>query len=136
MFEVKLYVYVDALDPHKSKKEYTYCLECNGKKLKGSGIAYETWHGAQLEAMVKGLGRLTENCTVTIYSEDKWVLNMINHELQKWSENGFKNYKGDEIANAEKWRKIQQRSRSARLLTCAVEPHDKDYLISQCEVTT
>lgn len=131
MYDVKLWVMADCRTPGETRKKYAYWLECNGRHVEDSGEITATWNGTILEAIVKGLERIRANCSVTICTGNGWILNMIENNLEKWAENDFRNYKGDEIANADKWRKIQQYARSIRLLGKRLEVDDKE-LMKRC----
>lgn len=124
MYKVDIFIRVNQRDPRVTYKEWSYCLEYKGRRLIDSGESHDSWNGANLQAITEALSRLTQSCDVTIHTEDKWLCNMAANNLEKWAENDFKNYKGEQISHAEKWRLFLQKSRTNRILMLPVELED------------
>jgi ribonuclease HI len=135
MYDVKLYIAADSLNPHVSRKKYMYCLECRGTELKGSGETFDSWHGANLEAICAGLKRITNNCTITIYTLDKWLIHAFKDFFPGWRENGFVNYKGDKVEHHEKWQEIHRNESKMRIFMEPVEAWNEGELMGKCEAS-
>ena len=76
-----------------------------------------SWHQAELEMIAMALERFTANAEVTIHSSNKWVLDRIDKDLAKWEENGFRTKKGEEIKNADLWKRIAAKRHMLKITT-------------------
>lgn len=126
MFEVHIYISTDSASTRKSKKNYGYVLECRYRgevrTVEGFGEAESTYHETNLIAINEALGRLNQSCEVHIHSEDRFVLNMIEHNMDRWAANDFKNAKGKPVESEEEWRLFWKRSRG-QLLRIEIGKH-------------
>lgn len=128
MFKVNLYTKVIPGDAKKAKKYLGYVLTCEGRgkedNVEGMEMLEEaTFHEANLKAIVLGLGRLNQSCEVHIYSEDRFVLNMIENHLSKWQQNGFRTARGTNVENEEGWRAYWRLSKG-QLITLHFGEHE------------
>lgn len=116
MKQTHIYIAVDSCSPRTSKKNYGYILECevSGEAVTrdGYGQSEGSYHKAVLEALAAALERFTQRCEVTIHSENEFVLNMMELNLAKWSENGFLTAKGKPVANQAEWIRVWEASKN------------------------
>lgn len=61
--------------------------------------------------MSDALDRLNQSCEVHIHTEDRFVLNMLDTQLEKWAGNNYLNAKGETIKHAELWEEVYVRTR-------------------------
>lgn len=115
---VNLYLAVNSRNARKSAKIYAYILECEIRgelaTIGGTEKTEATYHGAMLEAAAAGLRRIRKRCSVTIHTEDDYIVNMLQN-LPGWIESGFINAKGEPIKNALEWEAIADASTDAEL---------------------
>lgn len=113
MDKVDLWVWEDNKSPKETPKSYACSLETirQGRSVRKAweGERNASWHGLVLYAIAEGLERFRLNAEVTIRSSNKWVLDRIDQNLEEWEKNGFKTKKGEEIKNADLWKRIAKR---------------------------
>lgn len=122
MYNTHLWVWEDNKSPKVTPKSYAYSLEVvkNGKVIKRDareGSMDASWHGLVLEVIAEALERFTLNAEVTIHSSNKWVLDRIDKNLAEWEKNGFVSKKGEEIKNADLWRRVAKKRHMLKLHT-------------------
>ncbi len=135
--EVHIYITVDSASVKPTEKWFGYVLEC---KISGQTYTREgfdrmvgTYHQTILTAMAKGLERLTKSCEVHLHTEDDFVLNMLENNLDRWATVGFVTTKGKPVANQEEWIRIWELSQNQLILS---EPGKHEYsgwLMSEIE---
>lgn len=110
MFEVHIYITQSSGNTRKSKRSYGYVLECmlrgEAKTVEGFGETESTFHETNLIAINKALARLNQSCEVHIHTEDNFILNMIEHNLERWAANDFKTSKDKPVESEKEWRKL------------------------------
>ena len=87
---------------------YGVVLRYNGaeKELSG-GEAMTTNNRMELTAAIEGLKALKERCSVTLYSDSKYLVDAINCGWAlKWRENGWMRTKRDAAQNSDLWEKL------------------------------
>ena len=76
------------------------------KELSG-GAAETTNNRMELTAAIVGLEALKEKCSVTLYSDSKYLIDAINCGWAvKWRENGWMRTKKDKALNPDLWEKL------------------------------
>lgn len=126
MFEVHIYVTQDSANTRKTKRNYGYVVECKIKgeprTVEGFGQTKSTYHETSLIAINKALERLNQSCEVHIHTEDRFVLNMLENNLERWAYNDFKTTKGKSVESEEEWRKLWEQQKR-HLITSEQGPH-------------
>lgn len=83
-------------------------LRYNGveKELSG-GDAHTTNNRMELLAAITGLEALKERCSVTLYSDSKYLVDAVNCGwAQKWRENGWMRTKKEKAQNPDLWERL------------------------------
>ena len=128
MFEVHIYIGVDSISAKASEKWFGYVLECQisgrTETREGFGRTEGTYHQATLVAMTKAMERLNQSCEVYLHTEDGFVLNMLENNLDRWAASGFLTTKGKPVANQEEWMQLWNLSQKQLILT---EPGQHEY---------
>ena len=111
MFEVHIYIGVNNASPRRARKHYAYVLECHLESgdirtKEGFGEIDGTYHRATLKAIAEAMGRLNQPCEVYLHTENGFVRNMMERNLEHWAADGFVNSRGNLIANREEWVRI------------------------------
>jgi ribonuclease HI len=111
MSQVNIYLYATVRSPRKCDGAYVYMLETEtGKglvKRSGTELIHEkTAHQADLCALAAAVKRLTKPCTLTIYTDSKYLATAAEKWMGAWKANGWKTAKGTPVANAEEWREV------------------------------
>ncbi|MCM1264482.1 MAG: hypothetical protein NC313_17355 [Butyrivibrio sp.] len=110
--EVNIYVYTTVKGPKKRPGAYAYLLEAETSrgpaKLSDTGyLEAATEHQAELVALGAALKRMYKRSSLKIYTDsvhvaagaEKWMLNI-------WRKNGWKNAKGETVANRQEWEEL------------------------------
>lgn len=103
-----IYTAVDSSEIRRKDRRYSYVItaEGRGRKVQGVGIIDGTYHEAGLKAVTEALDRFdpTIPCEIEIHTEDKFIAYHADHSLEgKWQFCGWKNSRGQEIANRKLW---------------------------------
>ena len=111
----KIYIYVETTIKSPSQKEgaYGYVLEyprvskypatCTEVKY----VKDVTFHRVRLVALVEALNRLRYPCDLEIFTDSDYIVNTWKQGLpRQWEKQGWKNSKGEEIANKEEWKEM------------------------------
>ena len=87
---------------------YGVVMICGGKKKELSGgEANTTNNRMELTAVIEGLQALNRPCEVTLFSDSKYVVDMVEGGyLQHWKQNNWMRNKRDPVKNADLWEKI------------------------------
>lgn len=121
MYKVDVWVWVDSRDTAENVKFYAYCLEMDraGAKIRRNddGQIRGTWNKATLYALAEALERFTANAEVTVHSENRWVLNMLQNYLDTWEGADFWKSKTEKIANEDEWRRIAKAKHGLVIVT-------------------
>ena len=76
------------------------------KELCG-GEAQTTNNRMELTAVIEGLSALNEKCSVTLYSDSKYVVDAITKGwAKKWRSNGWMRTKTEPALNSDLWKKV------------------------------
>ena len=121
MRRADIYMEIENTSPKASEKWYGYILECKvdgeTKTREGFGKIEGTYHQAVLTALIEALERFRESCEIHVHTENEFVLNMIDTNLEKWAGNEFKTSRGKPVANQEEWMRIWGLSNKQLLIT-------------------
>jgi ribonuclease HI len=75
------------------------------KELCG-GEAATTNNRMELMAVIVGLETLTRPCSVTVYSDSKYVIDGITGWIHGWKKRGWKKADGKPVLNADLWQRL------------------------------
>ena len=99
MYKVDIYLTQSTASLSKDERWHGYVVACikNGeeKTVNGFGHIFGTYHEATLRSLSDALDRLNQSCEVHIHTEDRFVLNMLDTQLEKWAGNNYLNAKGE-----------------------------------------
>ncbi len=71
------------------------------------GLAHTTNNQMELLAVISGLEALKERCRVTIVTDSTYVIKAFEDKwINGWIRRGWKNSKGDPVANKELWQRL------------------------------
>jgi len=111
---VDIYIGINPASTRKCKKRYGFVLECIINEIPHTrdwfGECEETYNGAVLRAINEALMRMNQACEIHIHTENTYILNMMENNLESWAENGFISSKGTPLENQEEWKKLWQQS--------------------------
>lgn len=128
MKRADVFLKTDSVSPKKAEKWYGYVLEYKAdgetKTREGFGKIEGTYHQAVLTALIEALERFRESCEVHVHTENEFILNMIETNLEKWAGNEFQTSRGKAVANQEEWMQIWGLSNKQLLIT---EHGDHEY---------
>ena len=115
---VNIYIAVDSRNTRKSKKKYGYVLELkdNPDTRDGFGEIEATYNGATLKAINEALGRLNQSCEVRIFTENKFIANMMEHNLERWACTEFRTTKGEPVENQTEWMRLWELSQEQLIM--------------------
>lgn len=118
---VNIYIGTDSASTRKSKKRYGFVMECfvrgEERTKETFGESEGTFHRVVLEVICKALERMKEPCEIHLYTEDVYVLNMIDNCLEKWKANGFRTSKDKLVKNEDLWQQYDRASREHLIKT-------------------
>lgn len=104
---VNIYIGTDGASTRKSWKRYGFVMECfvrNETRTKESfGECEGTYNRVILEVICKALERMKEPCEIHLYTENTYILKMIEHNLEHWKANGFRTSKDKPVKNEDLW---------------------------------
>lgn len=128
MKRADVFLKTDSVSPKKAEKWYGYVLEYKAdgetKTREGFGKIEGTYHQAVLTALIEALERFRESCEVHVHTENEFILNMIDMNLEKWAGNEFQTSRGKPVANREEWIEVWRLSNKQLLIT---EHGDHEY---------
>lgn len=128
MKRADIYIKTDSSSQKATERWYGYVLEFkhNGetRTREGFGTVTATYHQAILTALIEAIERFREECEIHIHTEDVFILNMMEQNLETWAENGFRTAKGKAVANQEEWIRVWQQSKRHLILA---EPGEHEY---------
>lgn len=126
MKKVNIYIYTTVKSPRKKQGAYTYVLEVETNKENATRsdtkvLEHITAHQAELTALVAAIKRIYKHCDLTIYMDSVHVAECTEKWMKKWRDAGWKNAKGQQVANIEKWRE----------LACLLDEHSYRFIIGE-----
>ena len=104
---VNIYVYQTG----KKKGAYCYILELIKEDkpitLTDTGILEPmSENKAELTVLLKALGRIVKECEVVVYGSSDHIKTGVEKWLKDWVRADWKNAKGKEVANKDKWQQL------------------------------
>lgn len=99
-------IYLDAMpkSPLCAQGAYAYTLEYHGKTLTGSGRREQTtFHRLILQCAIEAVSRMKVPGNLTIHAPAKYLCSGTEY-LKIWEKNGWRNAKGEPLANADLWK--------------------------------
>jgi ribonuclease HI len=83
-------------------------LVYKGIKKEFSGSDKQTKSGRmELRAVIEGLRRLEERCSVSIECDSKYIVNAFNDDwIEKWQRRGWRTANGEAVLNQDLWREL------------------------------
>lgn len=108
MDEVNIYLYTTIKGPGKKSGALIYILELKTGKgpvtLTKAELLEATEHQADLKALIEALKHLNRQCNLSIYTDSAYLAAAFNQGwLENWIKNGWKNSKGEPVANMSEW---------------------------------
>lgn len=111
MWRVNIYAESDSITPRSIQRRTGYILEC--QKKNGDTATVEdfsrktgTYHAVILQTFAEAMKRLTQKCEIHLYSQDEFVLDMVQNNLAIWAANDFRKANGELLANHFQWRRL------------------------------
>lgn len=117
MYEIHIFISVDSANTRKSKKSYQYRLTWKKEVREGTGEIEGTLHEATLQALVEAMRRINQSCKIHIHSGDRYVLNMIDSQLDRWAGNGFRTAKGEPVQSKGLWEELWRLAKGQLIIT-------------------
>lgn len=66
---------------------------------------HQTPNRAELLVIIEALGRLTKQCEIHVYTNNRQIYNALSQGwLQEWQKNDWKNSKGEQVKNDDLWK--------------------------------
>lgn len=119
--EVHIYITVDSASTKVTEKWFGYVLECTvtGQIYTKEGFdkIEGTYNQTVLSALVKSMNCLKKSCEVHVHTEDKFILNMLEYNLEKWAEMDFVTSRGKPVANQNEWKRIWKLSQEHLIIS-------------------
>lgn len=95
-------------------------------KVFSGHAADSTNNRAELHAVIAGLGALTRQCDVVLYTDSKYVQNGITKWIAKWQTNGWKTADKEPVKNQDLWKKLLSLNRLHNIDWRWVKGHTED----------
>lgn len=81
---------------------------------------------AELSGAIEGLRATPESCSVELVSDSQYVLKGLSEWRLGWEKKGFRNSKGQPVANMELWRQLYSVADLRNVTTRWVKGHNGD----------
>ena len=81
---------------------------------------------AELTAAIEGLGRIPEGAPVVLLSDSQYVLKGLTEWRAGWERKGFRNSKGERVANLPLWQRLYAEADRRRVRVQWVRGHNGD----------
>jgi ribonuclease HI len=81
---------------------------------------------AELTAAIEGLSRIPEGASVELVSDSQYVLKGLTEWRRGWERKGYKNSKGDPVANLALWKRLFGLADARKVTTRWVRGHNGD----------
>ncbi len=132
----KVMIYTDgACKGNPGPGGYGVILLFNEKKKEISGGEPQTTNNRmELMAVIEGLQALKKSCEVTLYSDSKYVVDMIEGGyLNRWKKNNWMRNKKDPVKNVDLWEKIYQLLKLHDVKMIWVKGHAENSWNNRCD---
>lgn len=109
----RVIIYTDGGYRHASRiGSWAFTAKCMDFTYEKFGTKRDTTNNVmELEAACEALELLQESCLVTIYSDSAYVVNGYSKWMRGWVKNGWRNSKGEAVANMQVWLRLQTASK-------------------------
>ena len=102
---VDVYVAADDRYPRQRERWAGYLIKMGEHKRFAAFPIDETYHMANLIALVEALDRFNRPAEIVIHIQDFWVATMVEKNTETWQFNGWKNKKHKKIENWQYWQR-------------------------------
>ena len=108
---VNIYIDTSVKGPRRTAGAYGYVIE----SMTAAGAATftnvkrqeeTTEHKSLLTAILEAVGHLRMSCDICLYMDCTWMESAIMNWLPGWRDNGWKNKRDAEVADAELWKQL------------------------------
>lgn len=137
---VDVFIVTSYKGPRRADGYYSYLLRyvtASGKEAtKWETTAAEdcTQNKAELLALLKALKSMRKKCTLNIYTECEYLRSGVDNWSEGWIAKGWKNAKGEPVANAEEWKESLCLLYGNEVVWHIKEPHEfKNVMIREIE---
>ena len=96
------------------------------EKTLSGGATQTTNNRMELTAAIMALRALTRPCTVTLYTDSKYVKNGIESWIHNWKRNGWRTANRKPVLNDDLWRALDELSQQHRISWHWVMGHNGD----------
>ena len=112
------------------------CILRYGKheRILHGGELRTTKNRMELAAAINGLLVLTEKCLVTVITDSKYLQQGITVYLVRWQRRGWRNSRGEVIANRDRWERLASVSGQHETKWRWVRGHGSDPDQGRCDV--
>lgn len=93
------------------------------KELSGY-LAQATNNMMELTAAIEALRLLKEPCSVTLYTDSKYLVDGITNYIHRWEQNGWVTSDRSPVKNRELWQALQEEARRHEITWRWVRAHD------------
>jgi ribonuclease HI len=98
------------------------------------GYKQTTNNRMELMAAIAGLEKLIKPCSVTIYSDSKYLTDAFNkHWVESWVRKGWKRGKNEDVKNVDLWKRLLDAMKPHDVEFVWVKGHDGDDLNERCD---
>ena len=119
--QVNIYVETDIRSLKKQERTVMYLLECRIRDMpitkNSMFMRVGSLHECILEGITKALERVIKPSSITIFTSDSMLLDMIGYYLPEWATQDFRKKNGEEIANRDLWMEFYDRAHEHSILT-------------------
>jgi ribonuclease HI len=96
-------------------------------------IGFGTNQIAEIKAAIEGLSRIPEGAEVELVSDSQYVLKGLSEWRAGWERKGWRNSKGEPVANLELWKQLFALADERKVVTRWVRGHNGDYHNEQAD---
>ena len=82
--------------------------------IKGN-LSYTTNNRAELTAVIKSLENVRDNSTVEIYTDSKYIVEVMTRHIHEWLRNGWRKISGEDVINRDLWQMLIEITREKNL---------------------
>ncbi len=99
------------------------------------GFKKTTNNRMELMAAIVGLEKLIKPCSVTLYSDSKYLIDAFNqHWIDGWIKRGWKRGKNEEVKNVDLWKRLLAAAKPHDIEFVWVKGHDGFELNERCDI--
>lgn len=111
---VNIYVESDSQAPRSMQRKTCYVMEYvrkNGELYTQDKVMQETgtYHEVILRTLSRALERINQPCDLHIHTQDEYILQSIENNLERWAVNEWRTKKGDLVKNHFQWKTVWDR---------------------------